>query len=71
MAMRLGVREWERGGVARVLGQSPLFLVPGPTACVRSGGHLAPTSSREQGQGRECAGPARRPLLVLRYQARG
>ena len=40
--MRLGVRERERGGVASVLGPSPLFYVPGPKACVRAGGRLAP-----------------------------
>ena len=40
-AMRLGVRERERAGVASVLGPPPLFPVPGPKACVRAGGLLA------------------------------
>ena len=42
IAMRLGVHERERGGVASLLGPPPLFPVPGPIACVRTGGHLAP-----------------------------
>ena len=40
--MRLGVNEQERGGVASMLGPPPLFPVPGPKACVRAGGRLAP-----------------------------
>ena len=41
-AMRLGVRERERGGDASMLGPLPLFPVPGPTACMCAGGHLEP-----------------------------
>ena len=38
----LGALEWERGGVASVLGPPPLFPVPSPTACMGAGGRLAP-----------------------------
>ena len=37
-----GVRKRERGRVASVLGLSPLFPVPGPKACMRTGDRLAP-----------------------------
>ena len=40
--MRLGVRKRERGGVTIVLGPPLFFPVPGPKACVRAGGRLAP-----------------------------
>ena len=62
MALRLGVREQERGGVVSLLGPPLLFPVPGPKACVRVGGRLA----LRAGRGCECTGPAQYPLIVLR-----
>ena len=38
----VGALERERGGVASVLGSPPLLPFPGPKACVRAGGRLAP-----------------------------
>ena len=44
--MRLvGALERERGGVAGRWGSPPLFPVPGPAACLRAGGRLAPRGS--------------------------
>ena len=54
--MRLWVREPERGGIASVLGPSPLFPVPGPTACVRAGGRREP-----------CPGPGCGSLVAIYY----
>ena len=41
----LGALERERGGVASVMGSPPLLPIPGPTACVRACGCLAPRGS--------------------------
>ena len=44
--MRLvGALERERGGVAGAGVRPPLFPVPGPAACLRAGGRLAPRGS--------------------------